>query len=204
MTQGFLDRVYRTEGAEEMRRLYDDWATQYDADLAGAGYATPGRVARALASAIDDPARPILDFGCGTGLSGEALAEAGFTKIDGVDVSDGMLEVARAKGVYRDLDAIGDDDAMTDRAGRYAAAAAIGVIGSGAAPLAAFDRVWALLPAGGLFAFSFNDNTLQDPAYEAHVTALVESGAARIRFREHGDHVPAEGVGALVYVLEKA
>jgi predicted TPR repeat methyltransferase len=204
MAQGFLDRVYRTEGAEEMRRLYDDWATQYDADLRAAGYATPGRVSAALALAIDDPARPILDFGCGTGLSGEALAAAGFTTIDGVDVSEGMLEVARAKGLYRALDAIGDDDAMTDRAGRYAAAAAIGVIGSGAAPLAAFDRVWALLPAGGLFGFSFNDNTLQDPAYEAHVTALVDSGAARVRFREHGDHVPAEGVGALVCVLEKA
>ncbi|MFP4303420.1 class I SAM-dependent DNA methyltransferase [Rhodosalinus sp.] len=203
MNKGFLERVYRTEGAEEMRRLYDDWAESYDADLRAARYATPGRVAQALRSAGADPEKPLLDFGCGTGLSGEALAEAGFTTLDGVDVSDGMLEVARHKGVYRALDTITEDDAMTDRAGAYATVAAIGVIGSGAAPLAVLDRLWALLPSGGRMGFSFNDHTLQDPAYAAHVAALVDSGAAAERFREHGPHVPGEGVGALVVVLEK-
>jgi predicted TPR repeat methyltransferase len=204
MSKGFLERVYQTEGAEETRRLYDDWAESYDADLRAARYATPGRVAQALRTAGAEPEKPLLDFGCGTGLSGEALAEAGFTTVDGVDVSGGMLEVARRKGVYRALDAIADDDAMTDRAGAYHSIAAIGVIGSGAAPLAVFDRLWALLPQGGRMGFSFNDHTLEDPAYEAHVAKLIDSGAAVERFREHGPHVPGEGVGALVLVLEKA
>lgn len=204
MNKGFLERVYQTEGAEETRRLYDDWAESYDADLRAARYATPDRVAQALRSAGADPEKPLLDFGCGTGLSGEALAEAGFTTIDGVDVSDGMLRVARRKGVYRALDTIADDDTMAERTGSYATVAAIGVIGSGAAPLAVFDRLWALLPKGGQMGFSFNDHTLEDPAYEQHVQKLLDSGAAVERFREHGPHVPAEGVGSLVVVLEKA
>jgi len=33
----------------------------------------------------------VIDFGCGTGLVGEALTKAGFKKIAGVDCSQGML-----------------------------------------------------------------------------------------------------------------
>ena len=73
-------------------------------------------------------------MGCGTGLSGAALAEAGFTTIDGSDLSPGMLDKARALGVYRDL-WLPDD--LPDR--RYDAVAAVGVIGPGAAPLDLFD-----------------------------------------------------------------
>jgi predicted TPR repeat methyltransferase len=153
---------------------------------------------------MPDLQAPILDFGCGTGLSGLALNQAGCRVIDGVDVSEGMLAQARAKGVYRTLDAIAEDDPMTDRAGRYAAVAAIGVIGAGAAPLAVFDRLWGLLPTGGLFGFSFNDHTLEDPAYEARVDALIAAGDALSRHREDGPHLPSERLNSVVHVLEKA
>jgi predicted TPR repeat methyltransferase len=203
MAQTFLDKVYATEGAEATRALYDDWADSYDAELKAAGYATPARVAAALRAHLDDLAAPILDFGCGTGLSGEALARAGFSAIDGVDLSSEMLEEARAKGLYRDLAQIGPEDTLDQRSGRYAAITATGVIGAGAAPLDCFDRLMHLLPPGGLFVFSFNDHTLEDPAFETRVSEWVDSAAARLHFREHGVHVPEKGLGATVYVLEK-
>ncbi|MFP4328825.1 MAG: class I SAM-dependent DNA methyltransferase [Paracoccaceae bacterium] len=203
MAQRYLDKVYATEGAEATRELYDDWADSYDAELKAAGYVTPARIAAALGAHLDDRQAEILDFGCGTGLSGEALARAGFTNVDGVDLSAEMLEEARAKGIYRDLAQIAPDDMLEDRAGRYAAITATGVIGAGAAPVECFDRLMHLLPPGGLFVFSFNDHTLQDPAFEARVSEWTDGGAARLHFREHGAHVPEKDLGATVYVLEK-
>ena len=52
--------------------------------------------------------RQILDLGCGTGLSGSALANAGLTTssdahLTGVDISVESLDVAHAKGVYDKL-----------------------------------------------------------------------------------------------------
>jgi predicted TPR repeat methyltransferase len=41
-----------------------------------------------------------LDLGCGTGLVGEYLAKIGYTNIDGVDASEGMIRLANAKNVY--------------------------------------------------------------------------------------------------------
>lgn len=43
------------------------------------------------------------DLGCGTGRTGAWMAARGVGEIDGVDLSPGMLEAARIRGVYRSL-----------------------------------------------------------------------------------------------------
>ena len=96
-------RLWTPRSVEETRSLYAGWAKDYDADVTGAGYRTPARLAAALARASDDLTAPILDFGCGTGLAGQALAAQGFTTIDGTDITAEMIDVARALGLYRDL-----------------------------------------------------------------------------------------------------
>ena len=85
-----LTQAYALETPEDSQKLYADWADTYEADVAAYGYATPARIARALAPHLPDTSAPILDFGCGTGLSGQALAAAGFTTIDGTDISAEM------------------------------------------------------------------------------------------------------------------
>ena len=105
----FLDKAYKARDAASTRTLYDDWAASYEAEVAENGYATPGRCAEALKAHVDNLDAPILDFGCGTGLSGLALKLAGFEVIDGVDLSAEMLDVARTKGVYCHLDQIEAD-----------------------------------------------------------------------------------------------
>lgn len=82
---------------------YDKWAASYDADLLAMGYEAPKVAAQALKEAGADPAGPILDAGCGTGLSGLELKKAGFSGIVGIDISPASLELARDKGCYFEL-----------------------------------------------------------------------------------------------------
>src|SRR6056297_1259868 len=98
-----LDTVYTLTSPDQASGFYDRWANAYDADVTQNGYATPHRCAEALAAHATRPEAPLMDLACGTGLSGVALAEQGFTCIDGFDISEGMLEKARETGVYRDL-----------------------------------------------------------------------------------------------------
>ncbi len=86
MAQKFLDSVY-DKGNRDVREIYADWSKTYDAEIAENGYATPMRAASALADSVQDKSRPVLDFGCGTGLSGLALKSKGFSIIDGIDVT---------------------------------------------------------------------------------------------------------------------
>ena len=156
------------------------------------------------ANLCDKPHFPnILDFGCGTGLSGLALRGAGFTTLDGVDLSPEMLARARDRGLYRSLRQIAADDPLGVSPGDYAAIAAIGVIGAGAAPIAVFDRLMEALAPGGHLVLSFNDHALADRANEARLADWVSAGRARMALREYGPHLPARNLNSNVYVLER-
>ena len=198
----YLDKVYGDMDSDAMRDFYGDWAGSYDDELARNSYETPGRCARALAGHMADTGAPVLDFGCGTGLSGQALHAAALSCIDGVDITPEMLEQARAKGVYRDLRVIAPGEAPA-APGDYAAIAAVGVIGAGAAPAETFDLLMHALGPGGLLVFSFNDHTLEDPAYEGHVSDWVDGGHARLLVREKGPHLTGIDLNSIVYVIEK-
>ena len=146
MAEKFLDRVYDRATPEETRALYDAWAATYDAEIAENGYATPGRVAEALFKYVSAPDEPVLDFGCGTGLSGLALKLAGFSVIDGMDPSPEMVDQAGKKGAYRTLEVLDLDDAAPIATGAYHVISAIGVLGIGSAPASTFDLLMKALP----------------------------------------------------------
>ncbi len=203
MTKKYLDKVYGARDAASTRALYDSWSDSYDAEVASNGYATPARCAEALAAHSGDLSEPVLDFGCGTGLSGLALKLAGFETIDGLDLSAEMLGQAREKGVYRNLSQIEAGVPLAHAPGTYAAIAAIGVIGAGAAPISVFHTLMKGLAKGNKLVFSFNDHALEDPINEAGVNEWLDCGAAKLLFKEHGPHLPGIDLNSNVYVIEK-
>ena len=204
MSNTFLEKAYALSTPEKTQALYDAWAATYDAEISDNGYATPGRTARLLARHLRDTELPVLDFACGTGLSGLALKLVGIPVIDGMDISPEMLDCARRKAVYRDLICIEADDPTPVAQNVYAAITAIGAIGPGAAPVETIGMAMRALPPGGLFAFSLNDIALQDPQYEAQLSDWLDCGAARLLAREHGPHLPGRNIKANVYIVEKA
>ena len=202
MTQGFLSKVY-DKGDTDARKIYAQWSQSYDAEISQNGYATPMRAAQALANAMNDKSGAVLDFGCGTGLSGHALRSQGFDVIDGIDVTPEMIDIARAKAIYRDLCSYPIDAPPPVDLGSYSAISAVGVISPGAAPIAVLEMIVGHMSKGAKFVFSFNDHALADPSYESTLRRLVDTGALALVFCEHGDHLPGIGLMATVYVVEK-
>ncbi|UXX83704.1 class I SAM-dependent DNA methyltransferase [Roseovarius pelagicus] len=203
MTGKFLDKAYDLDGADKTQAHYDAWAATYDAEISENGYATPGRCAAALWAKLPRPDAPILDFGCGTGLSGLALKLAGYRVIDGTDPSVEMLEGARAKNVYRTLSALDLSDPAPIPTGRYRAIAAIGVIGTGAAPARTLDLLMKTLGRGDFLVFSYNDHALADPHYVGRLNQWLDCGAARLITKDYGPHLPGQNLNSNVYVVEK-
>ena len=89
---------------EYIARTFDTFAESFDAKLAHLEYRAPQLVTDAVKSAGMAAAKAlsVLDAGCGTGLCGPLLAPYA-AKLVGVDLSAGMLERARARGVYDEL-----------------------------------------------------------------------------------------------------
>jgi len=193
--------LWTRRSPEESRALYADWADRYDDDMATGGYATPGRIARAL-SGFMPLEEPVLDFGCGTGISGMALATEGFSLIDGTDISEKMLEHARDKPAYRRL-WMSDPGTLATEPGEYRAIIATGVISLGAAPPETLDLLLSRLAPGGLVVFSHNEATYADAAYIARVDAALNEGRAKELFRNNGPHLADKGMESTVFVLKK-
>ncbi|MEQ9259906.1 MAG: methyltransferase domain-containing protein [Roseovarius sp.] len=204
MGEKFLDKAYNLASPEETQAMYDAWAASYDAEIAENGYATPGRLAELLFRHLPEPSEPILDYGCGTGLSGLALKLAGFEVIDGMDPSPEMLDGARRKGVYRKLDLLDLGQTEPIPQGAYRVITCVGVIGTGAAPASTFDLVMHALPKGGIVALSLNDHALAEPKYSAALNGWLDCGAARLHVKNYGPHLPGQNLNSNIYIIEKA
>jgi predicted TPR repeat methyltransferase len=202
MTQDFLDRAYGLDSLEDTQKLYSDWSASYDQEVGKHGYATPKRVAAALAAHVGNQGAPVLDFGCGTGLSGLALRTAGLSCVDGVDINADMVAGALDKGIYRNV-TVGIPGEMPAQPSEYRAIAAIGVIGTGAAPAATLDLLLDALAPGDLLGFSYNDHALAEPEFTDRRDGVLNAGRARMIFHEYGPHLPGVDLNSMVYVFEK-
>lgn len=99
----FDTRHYRTV---DVATGYDGWAATYDGTVLDAmDLALLDR----LGQGVPAGARAA-DLGCGTGRTGAWLRSRGAAHIDGVDLSEGMLDLARERGVH---DTLGRADVRT-------------------------------------------------------------------------------------------
>lgn len=197
-----LDRVYGMEGRpEESREVYAEWAEDYDRDTVGFGYVGPALVAEKLAAMLPKTAR-VLDAGCGTGLAGEELAKRGFTAIDGNDVSPDMLQVARHKGVYRDLSEADLTRPLDIPDATYDGVVCAGVFTSGHVGPQGFDELLRVAKPGAPVVATVHENVWDRDGYAAHLEALAHSGRARIREAAVAPYHENEGYDCRLCVLE--
>ncbi|MBE9606823.1 methyltransferase domain-containing protein [Acetobacteraceae bacterium H6797] len=181
--------------ADYVRALFDQYAPRFDQDLTGKlGYRTPALLAEMIEAAGVAPEKSlqVLDLGCGTGLSGLALAPFA-ARMEGVDLSSRMLAEAARRGCYAALheaDLLAFLPAHEGRFGLVAAADVLNYLGDLAPALAGIRK--ALTP-GGIAAFSIE--TMEgEEAYRlgegmrfrhrpAHVLALAETAGLRLLSR---------------------
>ena len=202
MAKSYLKEVYSGD-TNDSRELYASWAATYDKEVQKNGYVTPKRIANALKDVVTHQSDFILDYGCGTGLSGFALQAVGFENINGLDVSQEMVSLAEKKSIYKNLKVFDPFTEIPVYPDQYKIITAIGVIGAGAAPLQVFDSLFTLLPQNGLLAFSFNDHTLNDPSYEKKVQSYLSQGHATMLHKSYGDHLPKANLKSNIYILKK-
>jgi predicted TPR repeat methyltransferase len=137
-----------------VRELFDQYAGHFDEHLVERlGYRTPALLDAAIAKVADVRNASVLDLGCGTGLMGPFLRPRA-SRLVGVDLSGRMLDRARERGIYDQLECRGIDEYLATQAGSVdlVAAADVLVYFGELAPL--FGQVRRALSPGGWFCFS--------------------------------------------------
>lgn len=189
LVASFGDQAQMTHGqpperaaAAYVTHLFDGYAAGFEESLLGLGYRAPGLILRALEALLPGLGAPppggrrlgdVLDLGCGTGLVGVVLHDLVAGRLKGVDLSPAMLEEARLKGVYTELEHAEIDAALARDAHRYEVVIAADVFCYLGALEATLAAIVPRLAPGGLLLFTVEAS--EDPAE----WTLTESGRYR-------------------------
>ena len=168
--------VYSSQNNQELGERYDQWAKEYDDDLArDFGWVAPQRAAEALAKHVPKDAR-VLDAGAGTGLVGVLLDRLGYKRIVAMDLSQGMLEEARKKGVYSEFQQMVLGESLDFPSDSFDAVISVGVLTVGHAPASSLDELVRITRPGGHVAFSLRPDLYEDGGFKETQSALESQG----------------------------
>lgn len=173
--------------------LFDDYAPRFEQQLLGKlGYNVPQQLA-AMIEALRPTAasacssRSILDLGCGTGLAGEIWARHA-SRLEGIDLSAGMLAEAARKQVYHQLHHADMLDFLQGPSRHFDLVIAADVLIYCGALEALFAALPAWLVPGGLLALSIQESMVGDyvlgPDHRySHHRAYLEQCAEKAGFK---------------------
>ena len=168
--------VYSSQNEQELEERYDQWAEEYDADLESEyGWISPQRTSEFLAKHVEKNAS-VLDAGAGTGLVGECLHEMGFSNMTAMDLSLGMLEVARRKDIYQALDQMTMGETLGYETDQFDASVIVGVFTQGHAPASSIDELVRVVRGGGHIVFSLRTDTYLENGFKDKMDALASAG----------------------------
>jgi SAM-dependent methyltransferase len=174
-----VDRVYSAKTQDEQEAAYDEWSAQYERDLCAMGYRLPAVAAAVFARYVPANAAPILDAGCGGGLQTEPLATLDYGSITGIDLSEGMLSVARGKGIYAELHRMALGGRLDFPDDTFAAVLSTGTITLGHAPAESFEDLIRVTRPEAPIIFSLRSDAGQDSKYAETCDRLETAGRWR-------------------------
>jgi len=145
-----------------VREYFNRFAGSFDAKLERLEYRAPALTVAALTARLPlAPDSVVLDAGCGTGLCGSELRTYA-RRLVGVDLSSGMLDKARARGLYDDLILAELTEHMSGAVERYDLILCVDTLCYFGALPPVFRAAAVALRSGGRFAFSL-EHADEDP-----------------------------------------
>lgn len=171
-----LDGVYAASSPEELATAYAAWSSDYDRETIALGYCLPFVIASWVARHVPANAGPLLDAGCGTGLSGPYLRALGYAEIEGLDFSEEMLGLARQRNAYGVLKRATLGETLPWPDGHFAAFFSTGVFTEGHAPASSLDELVRITRRGGHAIFTVRDSVLEAGGFRDVFERLERAG----------------------------
>ena len=178
-----LQDAYAVETPEDNIRLYADWASTYESEfITDQGYVGYLRVVEQLGEHLTEHGASIIDVGCGTGVCGVALSQAGFTVIDGIDISEAMLSKASEKRtaggapVYRELKQVDLTRPVDLPDDAYGGLVSAGTFTHGHLGPEPFDELWRIVAPGGICSIGINASHYIGAGFATRIADADDSG----------------------------
>jgi predicted TPR repeat methyltransferase len=174
--QNRIQWIYSSQNDQELEERYDQWAADYEADVEGDfGWISPQRTSETFARHVPQEAT-ILDAGAGTGLVGQCLYGLGYRNLTAMDLSQGMLEIARNKNVYQAFDQMAMGQRLDYSDDQFDATVVVGVFTEGHAKASSLDELVRVTKSGGHIVFSLKTDVYSEQGFKEKQEALESAG----------------------------
>ena len=172
--------VYSSTNNTELADRYDEWAGSYDKDLdTDFGWLSPRKAVEAFAGLVPRNGR-VLDAGAGTGLVGELLHGLGYEDLVAMDLSQGMLDAAARKNVYKEFHRMAMGSPLDFPSNAFDGVISVGVFTVGHAPPASFDELTRVTRPGGHIVFSLRPDIYEQDGFREKQSSLEAEGKWRL------------------------
>lgn len=171
-----LEKVYASTSPEELAAAYAVWSGKYDRETLSLGYCLPFVIAGWVTRYIKPGDGPLLDAGCGTGLTGPYLKALGYNEIHGLDFSPKMIDIARTRKCYQILKPAQLGGALPWEDNTFAAIYSTGVFTEGHAPASSFDDLVRITRQGGFIIVTVRDTVFERDGFAKKFADLETSG----------------------------
>lgn len=172
--KALLENAYLLETPDDNVAYYNKLADTYDTEFANTlGYALPSSIANSFTNKRGDSDTPVIDIGCGTGLLGEQMNIPNLV-LDGLDISQAMLDIAAQKKCYRNLFTADLTKPLAQEIKRYGAILSSGTFTQGHLGPDALVRLLDIAKHNALFVLSVNKEHYRKLGFDSTIERLVQ------------------------------
>jgi|TARA_A100001015_G_scaffold202543_1_gene226255 ubiquinone/menaquinone biosynthesis C-methylase UbiE len=193
----------KTKNDFEIKKVYQDWAVQYDKDNDDLlGTVSQPNAVDLLNSHMNDKNIEIVDIGCGTGLVGKFLQNKGYLYYDGLDISEEMLEIAKSRG-YRHLSVGSLQHKLPYENDTYDAVFCVGVFTHGHVNSNGLDELIRITKKDGFIIFTINEGVYEDYQFDKKIPLMEKEGLIKVIYFEKKDYMAKKNVMGYYCLAQK-
>ena len=195
--------IYKLKTTKEVMEYYDEWGVKnkYDKDMVDWNYTGPKETVEVFKKYAKNKDVKIFDAGCGTGLVGLELRKFGYLNIDGVDLSQKLLNLV-PKGSYRSLEQIDLNKSLNKQNDIYDAVMCVGTFTFGHVKPPALDEFIRITKNKGLICFTINEGIYKEYGFDKKIDELKENNSWNIKEFFKSDYIKSKDVNAWLCLAE--
>jgi len=195
--------IYKLKTTEEVMKYYDEWGkkNKYDKDMQDWDYTGPRETVAIFKKYALKKDIKILDAGCGTGLVGVELKKFNYTNIEGVDLSQKLLDLV-PKGYYNKLTRADLNKPINATDSFYDAVMCVGTFTYGHVKPPALDEFVRIVKDKGLICFTINEGIYKEYGFDKKIKTLSDNKSWKIKDFFKSDYIASKDVNAWLCLAE--
>ena len=195
--------IYKITKSEELLKYYQNWTkkNKYNQDMVDLKYVAPKETVLVLKKYVFNNKYKILDAGCGTGLVGIELQKNGFSNIDGVDLSQNMLDLV-PKGVYKKIKKIDLNKPLKFKTNMYDVVMCVGTFTYGHVKPKALNELIRITKNRGIICFTINEGVYEKYGFDNKIKELSNNKSWNVKEFFKSDYIVNKDVNAWLCLSE--